>query len=71
MHRLYLMFVRSALEYVPIVWNVIASSDANKLERVKQRFVDLNFDLSFLQIYCKCSFVLEDLNVDALFLIQI
>jgi hypothetical protein len=41
--------VRSKLEYASVVWNSVMSTDANKLERIQQRFKALCFNLSFLK----------------------
>jgi hypothetical protein len=35
---LYITLVRPRLEYASVVWNSITSTDANKLERIQQKF---------------------------------
>jgi hypothetical protein len=38
---LYFTLVRSKLEYAYVVWNSITTTDANKLERIQQKFAAL------------------------------
>jgi hypothetical protein len=80
MLRLYITLVRSKLEYAPIIWNSITSSDASKLERIQQRFATLYFNRFFLKVHYYYSLALEDLKLhilrmrryrfDALFLLK-
>jgi hypothetical protein len=40
---LYFMLVRSKLEFASVVWNFVTSTDANKLERIQQKFASVCF----------------------------
>ncbi|PNF20040.1 hypothetical protein B7P43_G05817 [Cryptotermes secundus] len=81
MFSLYTTLVRSKLEYESVVWNSITSTDANKLERIQQRFAALCFKRFFPQVHYNYSLALEELKLhtlctrrhrlDALFLIQV
>jgi hypothetical protein len=81
MHRLYITLVRSKLEHASVVWNSIMSTDANKLERIQQRFATLCCNRFFPQVQYSHSLALEQLkwltlhmrrhHLDALFLIQV
>jgi hypothetical protein len=81
MHRLYITLIRSKLEYESVVWNSITSTDANKLERIQQRFAALCFNRFFPQVPYNYSLASEELklhtlrkrshHLDALFLIQV
>jgi hypothetical protein len=35
------MLVRSRLEYAPVIWNSVTSTDAKKLERIEQKFASV------------------------------
>ena len=81
MFLLYFTSVSSKVEYASVVWNSITSTDANKLERILQKFTALCFKRFFPQVdYCY-DFGLEQLKLhtlqkrryhhDALFLIQV
>jgi hypothetical protein len=49
----YFALVSSKVEYASVVWNSITSTDANKLERIQQKFTALCFKRFFLQAdYC-------------------
>jgi hypothetical protein len=73
--------VRSELEYASVIWNSITSIDANKLERIQQRFAALCFNRFFYQVHYSYSLALEKLklhtlrmkrhHLDALFLTQV
>jgi hypothetical protein len=50
---LFFELVRSEVEYASVVWNSITSTDANKLQRIQQKFTALCFKCFFLQAdYC-------------------
>jgi hypothetical protein len=51
MYVLYFTLVRSKPEYASLAWNSITSTDANKLERVQQKFAALCYNSFFLQVY--------------------
>jgi hypothetical protein len=78
---LLLTLVRSKLEYASVVWNSITSTDANKLERMQQRFAALCLNRFFPQVHFSYSLALEELKLhilrmrrhrlDALFLTQV
>jgi hypothetical protein len=81
MHRLCITLVISKLAYASVVWNSITSTDANKLERIQQRFAALYFNCFFPQANYCYSQALEELilhtlrmrrhRLDALSLIQV
>jgi hypothetical protein len=48
---LFLTLVRSKLEYAFVVWNYITFTDANKLERIQQKFTALCFNRFFLYVH--------------------
>jgi hypothetical protein len=43
LYVLYLTLARPRLEYASVVWNSITSTDANKLERIQQKFTSVCF----------------------------
>jgi hypothetical protein len=81
MITLYTTLVRPKLEYASVVWNSITSTDADKLERIQQRFAALCFNRFFPTVQFHYSPALEELKLhtlrmrrhrlDALFLLQV
>jgi hypothetical protein len=61
-NRLYITLVRSKLVYATIVWNSIMSTDANKLERIQQRFAAFCFNRLFPQVHYSYTITLEKIN---------
>jgi hypothetical protein len=55
-------------EYISAVWNSIASTDADKLERIQQKFSALCFNRVFSQVHYTRSYAyaLEQLKLHAL-----
>jgi hypothetical protein len=43
LYVLYFTLDRSKLEHASVVWNSITSTDANKLERIQQKFAFVGF----------------------------
>jgi hypothetical protein len=66
MLTLYISLVRSTLEYASVIWNSITSTDANKLERIQQRFAALCFNPFLPGAHYCYSLVLEDLKLHTL-----
>jgi hypothetical protein len=81
MRRLYNALARSELEYASVAWNSITSTDANKLERIQQRFAAHCFNCFFPQVQYSYSLALLELKLhtlcirrhllDAVFLTQV
>jgi hypothetical protein len=46
-HKLCIALIRSKLEYAPVAWNSVTSTDASKLERIQRRFAALCFNRFF------------------------
>jgi hypothetical protein len=78
---LYFTLIRSKLEYTSVVLNSITTSDANKLERIQQKFAALCYYRFLPHVHCSCAEALAYLklhtlrkrryHLDALFLIQV
>jgi hypothetical protein len=66
MLRLYISLFRSKLQYSSVVWKSITSTDANKLERIQQRFAALCFNRFFPQVHYCSSLALEELKLHTL-----
>jgi hypothetical protein len=66
MYILYITLVRSKLQYASVIRNSITSTDANKLERFLQMFVDLYVNLSFPQGHYNCPLALKQLKLHTL-----
>jgi hypothetical protein len=81
LYVLYFTSVRSELEYASVVWNPITTTDANKLERIQQKFSALCYNRFLRHVHCSYANALEYLklhtlrkrryHLDALFLIQV
>jgi hypothetical protein len=67
MLRLYIALVRSKLEYASVAWNSI-TSDANKLERIQQKFAALCFIWFFPQVQYNYSLALLELKLHTLYI---
>jgi hypothetical protein len=63
LYVLYFMLARSKLEYVSAVWNSIASTDANKLERIQQKFASVCFYRFPPRVLYTHNFALEKLSL--------
>ncbi|PNF27925.1 hypothetical protein B7P43_G03400 [Cryptotermes secundus] len=81
LYILYFTLVRSKLEYASVVWNSITSTNANKLERIQQKFASICFYRFSPHISYYYAYALEKLSLqylhkrrhhlDALFLVQV
>jgi hypothetical protein len=56
---LYFTLVKSKQEYASVTWNSITSTNANKLERIHQKFAALCFDRGFPHVYYSYAYALE------------
>jgi hypothetical protein len=80
-HILNFTLVRFTDEYASVVWNSITFTDANKLERIQQKFAALHFNCFFLHVHSSYAYASEHFklhtkskrryHVDKIFLVQI
>jgi hypothetical protein len=80
-HILHFTLIRSTDEYASVVWNSITSTDANKLERIQQKFAALHFNCFFTHVHYSYAYASEHLilhtlskrkyHVDKIFPVQI
>jgi hypothetical protein len=81
LYILYCTLIRSKFEYASFVWNSVTTTDANKVERIQQKFAALCYNRFLPQVYYTYSNALEHLklhslrkrrdHLEALFLIQV
>jgi hypothetical protein len=81
LHMLYFTLIRSKLEYASVVLNSITTTDANKLERIQQKFAARCCNRFLPNVHYNYANALEYLklhtlrkrryHLDALFLIQV
>jgi hypothetical protein len=65
---LYFTLARSRLEYATVVWNSITSTDANKLERIQQKFTSVCFYRFFPHVPYNYTVALEKLGLHLILL---
>jgi hypothetical protein len=58
--------VRSKLEYASVVWNSITTTDANKLERIQQKFAALYYNRFHPHVHYSYASALEYLKIHTL-----
>ncbi|PNF39610.1 hypothetical protein B7P43_G10540 [Cryptotermes secundus] len=66
LYVLYFTLIRSKLEYASVVWNSITSTDANKLERIQQKFASICFYRFLPHISYNYTDALEKLSLQSL-----
>jgi hypothetical protein len=73
MYLLYFKLVASKLKCASVVWNSITSTDANKLERIQQKFAALCFKRFFPHVNYSYFYALRKrwYHLDVLFIIQV
>jgi hypothetical protein len=66
LYVIYFTLVRSRLEYASVLWNSITSTDANKLERIQQKFAFVCFCRFLPHIPYSYTLALEKLSLHSL-----
>jgi hypothetical protein len=66
LYVLHFTLVRSKSEYVSVVWNSVTSIDANKLERIQQKFASVCFYSLFPHVPYSYRYALEKLSLHSL-----
>lgn len=64
---LYFALVKSQFKYTSIAWNILAYTDADKLERTQRRYLVLRYNSLFSKINCSFGNALDYLNLHTLF----
>jgi hypothetical protein len=66
LYILYFTLIRSKLEYASVVWNSVTTTDANKLERIQQKFAVLCYNRFLPRVHYTYSNALEHLKLHTL-----